>query len=285
MHDNKFNDKRMLKISLIIQPNLHMTIANYICALCLLGFVQTTVAKTIPNKPIVVFAAASLSNAISDIATLYTQTHGTAVKKSFAASSVLAKQIQRGAPADIYIAADQRWMNHLSKQRLIQANSRQNLITNRLALVVPLYRKNKTKFTNLAFKPSFAFSQSFNGKLCTGQVDTVPIGVYAKQALTHLNWWQSIKTRVVGAQNVRTALAYVERGECDAGIVYQTDGLVAKKAKIVGLFPQATHTPIRYPVALTLRAKSHAQHFIDFLFSPSAQTIFKKYGFQLITPA
>lgn len=252
--------------------------------LCLSVSFTIAAKKTNPDK-VVVFAAASLTNAITDISAAYQKHTGVQIKKSFASSSVLAKQIQRGAPAGIYISADQRWMNHLNKQGLIQTSSRQTLLANRLALIVPVKLANNPIWQSLQFNQTFKLSNAVQGRICTGQVDTVPIGVYAKQALTHLGWWSNTKSKLVGAQNVRTALAYVERGECQAGIVYQTDGMQSQKVKIVGLFPLQAHQPIHYPVALTKHANAAAIAFKQFLLSEQACQIFQQHGFQCLSPS
>lgn len=227
------------------------------------------------DNKVVVFAAASLTNAIMDIVAAYETTQQPiTIQTSFASSAALAKQITRGAPADIFISADQQWMNYLQSKRAIIANSRHDLLANHLVLIAP---KNKT--FQIDMNSSFAFAEQFKGRLCTGQVDAVPVGIYAKQALMQLDWWSSIKRRIVGAQNVRAALVYVERKECDAGIVYETDARISDKAVIVARFPANSHTPIRYPIALVNHANPQAKHFMRFLNSVQAKAIFEQYGF------
>lgn len=226
------------------------------------------------DDKVVVFAAASLTNAITDIAKAFEATHAIKIQKSFASSAALAKQITRGAPADIYLSADQQWMDYLHTKRFILPNSRQNLLANHLVLISPTQQTFEIEMLK-----GYPLAKQFKGRLCTGQVDSVPVGIYAKQALTHFNWWQSIKSRLVGAQNVRTALLYVERGECKAGIVYETDAKISNKVAILARFPTKSHTPIHYPVALVNNANPQAKMFMTFLNSAKAKAIFEQYGF------
>ena len=139
----------------------------------------------------------------------------------------------------------------------------------------------KGKGFQVRFDKAFDLSKAFDGRLCTGDIDSVPAGIYAKQSLTHLNWWNGIKTRIVGAQDVRAALVFVERGECAAGIVYATDAKISDKVEVIGTFPEDSHVPIVYPVALVASSKLTNTGYFDFLQSPTAFEIFKKYGFSL----
>jgi molybdate transport system substrate-binding protein len=251
-----------------------MPIKN-IYSLILIVFITTfSGISAASDHKVVVFAAASLTNAITDIAKAYEAKHAIKIQKSFASSAALAKQITRGAPADIYLSADQQWMDYLHTKRFITPNSRQDLLKNHLVLISPAQQSFNTKMVS-----GYPFAAQFKGKLCTGQVDSVPVGIYAKQALTHLNWWHSVKSRLVGAQSVRTALVYVERGECKAGIVYETDAKISNKVKIIARFPADSHTPIRYPMALVNNANPQAKDFMLFLNSAQASAIFKQYGF------
>ena len=228
---------------------------------------------------ITVFAAASLTNALSEISAQYEQEHAVKVAHSFAASSTLAKQIENGAPADIFISADTKWMNFLENKSLVNAASRKAFLSNKLVLIAP-----KGRQFNVTFNQTFNFAKAFNGKLCTGDVESVPAGIYAKQALSYYHWWSNIKTRVVGAQDVRGALSFVERGECAAGIVYETDAKVSNKVEVVGIFEQASHEAILYPMALVTnihkpKLNLEAEHYLDYLHTNKALAIFKKYGF------
>jgi molybdate transport system substrate-binding protein len=230
------------------------------------------------EEKLTVFAAASLTNALSEVDTQYEKESGVKIAHSFAASSTLAKQIESGAPADVFISADLKWMNYLQDKSLINKPSRKNLLGNELVLISP-----KDRVYEVRFDKGFEFAKSFEGRLCTGDVDSVPVGIYAKEALTNLGWWKDIKSRVVGAQDVRGALMFVERAECNLGIVYETDAKVSKKVDLVGVFPESTHAAVLYPVASTANAKPATSAYLTYLQSPEALNIFKKYGFN-ITP-
>jgi len=227
------------------------------------------------DQKITVFAAASLTNAITEIANAYENEKGVKIQTSFAASSTLAKQIEKGAPADIFMSADDKWMNYLQEKNLISAGNRANLLANNLVLIAP-----KGKTFKVEMDKSFNFSGAFNGRLCTGETDSVPVGIYAKQSLKNLNWWDSIKMRLVGTQDVRAALVFVERGECEAGIVYETDAKISGKVQTIASFPDASHDPISYPLALVKGANAEAAGFYDYLKSDKAKVIFIKYGFK-----
>lgn len=229
------------------------------------------------SEKVTVFAAASLTNALTDIGLQYEKEKTTHIVHSFAASSTLAKQIENGAPADIFIAADTKWMNYLQDKKLINAASRKEFLGNKLVLIAP-----KGRGFNVKFDKSFDFSKSFDGRLCTGDIDSVPAGIYAKDSLIYLNWWDGVKTRIVGTQDVRGALAFVERGECAAGIVYETDAKISNKVEIVAIFPEESHKPIVYPMAFVANAKNMSMDYFNYLQSPAALDMFKKYGFNLV---
>ncbi|NNH35276.1 molybdate ABC transporter substrate-binding protein [Acinetobacter sp. NIPH 2377] len=227
-----------------------------------------------------VYAAASLSNAMTDIAKIYQAQHPqTKIVPVFAASSALAKQVQAGASSDLFFSADQDWMNYLVQKNVIDLNLVTPLLFNQLVVISP-------ESLNIAFKArlDFNFAQSFKGHLCTGQMESVPVGKYAKQSLIQLNWFNSLKGRMVGTDDVRSALAFVERGECEVGIVYKTDALISQKIKIIGTFPANSHSLIVYPLALTKQGAKNkeAVQFEQFIKSSQrAKTIFQKYGFSL----
>ena len=227
-----------------------------------------------------IYAAASLSNAIADIAKQYqAQNPDIKIVPVFGASSALAKQIEAGAPSDLYFSADVDWMNYLVQKQKIPAKQVFNMLSNDLVLITP-------KAVNMQFKavPQFNFAKAFKGHLCTGQMESVPAGKYAKQSLTRLGWLNQLRGRIVGTDSVRSTLAFVERGECQVGIVYRTDALMSKKVKISGVFPARTHRPIVYPIALTRQGQKNqaAVQFSKFIqTSPRARQIFQKYGFKL----
>jgi molybdate transport system substrate-binding protein len=226
------------------------------------------------EQKLTVFAAASLTNAISDIANDYEKDKQINIKTSFASSSTLAKQIEKGAPAEIFISADAKWMNYLQDKNLVKIKSRVNLLGNQLVLIAP-----KGKSFKVNMDQGFNLAGAFSGKLCTGELESVPVGIYAKQSLKSLDWWDSIKMRIVGTQDVRAALVFVERAECDAGIVYATDAKTSSKVEKIAVFPETTHEPIVYPLALLNHASTQAVAFYDYLKSEKAKTIFAKYGF------
>lgn len=224
------------------------------------------------------YAAASLTDALTELSDAYQKQHpDIAIKKSFAGSSILAKQIENGAPADIFISADKDWANYLQKRGLLNDQSRKILLGNELVLVAP-----SASNVSILLDSAFNLNASFSGRLCMGDPAFVPAGKYAKQALTHYNWWVRIESRIVGTEDVRTALAFVERGECSLGIVYKTDAYLSKKVKVVATFPAASHTPIEYPGALTKNAGADSKGFWIFLQSDQAKAVFARYGFSLI---
>lgn len=248
---------------------------NLMIGVALFSLCNLTQAETVK-----VYAAASLTNVISDIAVVYKKQHPqTDIVPVFGASSALAKQIEAGAKSDLFFSADVDWMNYLIKKQMITENKSKALLSNQLVLISP-------KKLNIAFKaqPNFNFAQSFKGYVCTGQMESVPAGKYAKQSLIKLNWLDSLKGRIVGTDDVRSALAFVERGECDVGIVYKTDALISKKVKVIGTFPENSHHPILYPLALTQQGEKNgdAVQFEKFVkSSPQAKIIFQKYGFSI----
>ena len=246
---------------------------NFIISFAFACFTNHAIAE----QKITLFAAASLTNAISEIVTDYESANPQKIQISLAASSMLAKQIESGAPADIFISADTKWMNYLQDKDLLKTDSKVNLLGNRLVLIAP-----KGKSFKVDFKPEFNFANAFAGKLCTGEVESVPAGIYAKQSLKALNWWESIKARIVGSQDVRAALTLVERAECDAGIVYETDAKVTEKVVTIAAFPDASHDAIVYPLSLTKNAKPEASGFYNYLKSEKAKAVFIKYGFTVL---
>lgn len=225
-----------------------------------------------------IYAAASLSNALTAIAQQYqAQNPDIKIVPIFGASSALAKQIEAGAPSDLYFSADVDWMNYLVQKQKIPAKQVFNMLSNDLVLITP-------KAVNMQFKavPQFNFAKAFQGHLCTGHMESVPAGKYAKQSLTKLGWLSSLNGRIVGTDDVRSALAFVERGECQAGIVYRTDALISSKVKITGIFPNHTHQPIIYPLALTQQGvtKPEAVKFYRYLKDHAqSKMLFKHYGF------
>lgn len=245
---------------------------RYVAGLICLGLSTLSMA----GERVTVYAAASLTNAVSEIASQYTKAHGIKVVGAYAASSALAKQIDSGAPADVFISADQNWMNYLQDKQKILPGTRKDLLQNRLVLIAPQGRGFKVEA-----RQGFDLSQAFDGRLCTGDTESVPVGIYARQTLQSLGWWNALKSRIVGTQDVRAALAFVERGECAAGIVYETDARISTRTEIVTVLPDEGHDPVTYPVAVVTGARPQAQAFVDYLSSPAAGAIFEKYGFTI----
>lgn len=230
-------------------------------------------------QELTVFAAASLQNAFEDVARLYRAQTGRAVRFSFAASSALARQIEQGAPAAIFASADEAWMDYLQQRDLIVAATRAPLVGNRLVLVVPAARAAQVEL-----RPGFDFARLLgpDGRWTTGDPRSVPAGRYARQALTQLGVWSFAETRLVRAENVRVALAFVERGEAAAGVVYATDAALSGKVRVAGVFPEDSHAPIVYPIAAVARNDSAAaRDFLRFLQSAAARDVYRRYGFSV----
>jgi molybdate transport system substrate-binding protein len=255
----------------IFKPPVRLLVA-WVVALVQAGAVHADA----PRKPeILVFAAASLTNVLGELSTDWQKKSDVPVKLSFAASSVLARQIEAGGKADVFISADQEWMDYLQSRGLIEEATRRNLVANRLVLIAPADSKIELKIA-----PGFPLVAALDGRrLATGDPDTVPVGRYARSALTSLGLWEAIQDRLVRADNVRSAMMFVARGEVPLGIVYTTDALVDPKVRIVDAFPANTHAPIDYPVAMVNGAHAQARHFIEFLASRGAREAWKKYGF------
>jgi molybdate transport system substrate-binding protein len=228
-------------------------------------------------ETLTVFAAASMTNAMQDIGTLWQAAGHPKIAFSFASSSVLALQIEHGAPANLFISADEKWMDELAAHNLIVGLSRSDLVGNTLVLVEP----NKTlKPIDLAKGTNLMAVLGRNGRLAVGDPGHVPAGIYAKQALTALGLWPSLKAHLAPADSVRSALRLVETGEAPAGIVYGTDVKIAPLLGVAGTFPAATHDPIRYPTALVAANNTaDARAFLAFIHTPAAEDVFSHYGF------
>jgi molybdate transport system substrate-binding protein len=235
--------------------------------------------RTSSDTDVVVFAAASLKNALDALNKQWQQESGKKGVISFAASSALAKQIEQGAPAAVFISADLAWMDYLQKKDLIDTSSRLNLLGNRLVLIAP---KDKAKPVEITAGFNLA-GLIGDGRLAVGQVDSVPAGKYAKQALTSLGIWDSVSGKLAQAENVRAALLLVSRGEAPAGIVYQTDAAADKNVTIIGTFPEGSHPAIIYPAALTKNGTGEAaKSFLDYLKSDKAKPVFEAEGFTVL---
>ncbi|HEY3908697.1 MAG TPA: molybdate ABC transporter substrate-binding protein [Stellaceae bacterium] len=251
-----------------------MTAAAAMAALALL--VGPAPAQT---SGVLVFAAASLKNALDDVDTSYQRQTGKHVTASLAASSTLAKQIANGAPADIFISADLAWMDYLAKRHLIKPGTRKDLLGNELVLIAPTDSTLRVKIA-----PGFPLAKLLaGGKLAMADTSAVPAGKYGKAALAKLGVWAAVAGQIAQAENVRAALELVALKEAPLGIVYRTDAAVEPNVKVVGVFPDDTHPPIIYPVALTAASTSpDAPGFLAYLESPKTAALFEKQGFKVL---
>src|SRR5262249_11298956 len=233
------------------------------------------------DKAITVFAAASMKNALDDINAAFTKSTGIKVVASYAASSALMKQIEQGAPADVFASADLDWMDYGSQKRLINDATRVNLLGNQLVLIAP----KDSKLDNVTIGPRFDLAKlAGDGRIVTGDVQAVPVGKYAKAALEKLGSWDAASSKFAMTENVRAALTLVARGEAPLGIVYATDAKVEPRVKIVGTFPADSHPEIVYPVAATATAKPEADTYLRYLRSAAAKAVFEQYGFVSLIP-
>jgi len=224
-----------------------------------------------------------MNNALNEVDAAFTKKTGVKVVASYAASSALMKQIEQGAPADVFVSADVNWMDYGAQRNLVRNDTRIDLLGNRLVLIAP----KDAKIGDITIAPGFDLAAlAGNGRIATGDVRAVPAGLYAKAALEKLGIWAAVEPKLAMAENVRAALILVVRGEAPLGIVYATDAMVEPNVKIVGVFPEDSHPPIVYPAALTANVKPDAAQYLAFLRSQAAKSIFEFYGFSfLIKPA
>jgi molybdate transport system substrate-binding protein len=235
-------------------------------------------APGVAGEKITVFAAASLTDALGKLDAAYTARTGVAVVASFASSSTLARQIEAGAPAQLFLSADNKWMDELAGKGLIEPASRISALGNRLALIAP----SDSAAGPLAIDRALDWNRLLgaDGHLAVGDPDHVPAGIYAKEALTSLGAWTQLQPRLARAGDVRGALALVEHGDAPLGIVYVTDARISPKVKIVGVFPESSHSPIVYPFAIVKGAASPAvEAYFRFLTGAEARSVFASYGF------
>lgn len=242
-----------------------------------LAFLLPGAAWGQPAAPVTVFAAASLTDSLTAVADAYKSRTGITVRLSFGASSTLARQIDQGAQADIFFSADTTWMDYLQKNGRIAESSRKDFLGNRLVLIAATDAPPNPKIA-----PGFDLAGALGaGRLALADPASVPAGKYARETLTALGVWDSVASRIAPAENVRVALEYVARGNAPYGIVYATDAKVTPGVRVAGTFPESSHTPIVYPVALTKDASPGAKEFLAFLMSAQARAIFQKAGFTL----
>src|ERR1700710_2101034 len=256
-------------------------LSAYVVALSILCGSSYSPALALDNS-LTVFAAASMKNALDDVDAAYAAKTGVKISASYAASSALAKQIEQGAPADIFVSADTDWMDYATTKKNINEPTRVNLLGNSIVLIAP----RDSKIENVTIGQGFDLSKlAGDGKIATGDVKAVPVGKYAKAALEKLGAWTAAEPKFAMAESVRAALTLVARGEAALGIVYATDAKVEPGVKIVGTFPANSHPPIIYPVAATATAKAETSDYLAFLRSSAAKTILEKYGFTfLVSP-
>jgi molybdate transport system substrate-binding protein len=224
---------------------------------------------------LLVFAAASLTDVLEELSTRWTRSSGVPVKLSFAASSVLARQVEAGGKADVFVSADQEWMDYLARRGLIDTRTRRNLAGNRLVLIAPADSK-----VELRIAPGFDLVGALKGgRLATGDPEIVPVGRYARSSLRSLGVWDAVAGRLVRADGVRSAMMFVSRGAVPLGIVYATDALVDRNVRIVDTFPEASHAPITYPGAAINTARPEAAAYLGYLSGAEAAATWKKFGF------
>jgi molybdate transport system substrate-binding protein len=251
-------------------------LAAFAAALAIAVAPQTAAAQ---DQSITVFAAASMKNALDDVDAAFTKKTGIKIVVSYDASSALMKQIEGGAPADVFVSADLKWMDYGAQKKLIKDDTRVNLLGNELVLIAG----KDSKIGNVTIKPGFDLAGlAGDGRIATGDVKAVPVGIYAQAALQKLGVWSSVEPKMAMAANVRAALILVARGEAPLGIVYSTDAKVEPGVKVVGVFPEDSHEPIIYPAAATTGAKPEATQYLAFLRSATAKPIFESYGFNLL---
>jgi molybdate transport system substrate-binding protein len=232
------------------------------------------------QESVTVFAAASLKNALDDVDATFSRTTGVKVTASYEASSALVRQIEQGAPADVLISADLRWMDYAQEHALIRPDTRFNLLGNRLVLIAA----EDSRLADVAIGPGFDLAGlAGRGRIAVADVEAVPAGRYAKAALQKLGAWTAAEPKLAQAANVRAALAFVARGETQVGIVYETDAKIEPKVKVVGVFPDGSYPPAIYPAAATAGGKRDpAARYLVFLRTEAARAIFERYGFSVL---
>ncbi len=258
---------RMFARKMLLTAILTLTLA--------LGFQAT--ARGSELETVTVFAAASTTDAINDIGKMFSDKRMGKFVPSFASSSTLAKQIENGAPANVFISADQKWMDYLAEKKMIVPASRVDLLGNRIVLIAPA----DSPAQKVEIRPGFELVRLLgDGRLAMGDPDHVPVGTYGKQALEKLGIWKDVEPKVARSKDVRAALTLVERGEAPFGVVYATDAAITDKVKVVGTFPEDTHPPIVYPAALVIgKDTPGAKSFLNLLKGKEARAVFEKYGF------
>ena len=246
-------------------------------AICLCMLTGTALCAEVIHA----FAGASLTHALQDVGKAFTEKNGCEVRFSFAASSTLARQIEQGAPADVYLSANPMWMDYLEARGLVEGATRVDLLGNALVVVCP-----KGEAVHIEPRRGFDFSGTFKGRLAVADPSHVPAGIYAKQALQWLGWWDGVADRLARGQTVRAALVYVERRACPVGVVYATDAEVSSLVRVVARIPREACGPIVYPGAVIKgHGQAAARQFMDYLQSAEAAEIFQRAGFLPLIPS
>jgi molybdate transport system substrate-binding protein len=256
-----------------------MTVIRCSLAAVVIAALAWNSAALAQSKDLLVFGAASLKNALDAANAQYQSGSGHKVVVSYGASSALAKQIENGAPADIFISADRDWMDYVAERKLIKPETRFDLLGNKLVLIAPA-----GSTVNLTIAPNFPLAQTLgNDRLAMADPGAVPAGKYGKAALAALGVWPSVANKIAPAQDVRATLLLVARGEAPLGIVYQTDAAADRGVRIVGAFPETSHPPIIYPIAVTaVSGHPDAAGYVNFLKSPAAKPAFERQGFVVL---
>jgi molybdate transport system substrate-binding protein len=230
-------------------------------------------------QELTVFAAASLTDAMKDVSAQWVKAGHQPLRMSFGSSSTLARQIEQGAPADLFASADEKWMDYLAAKNLIVTDTRKDLLGNDLVLVVPA---DKPQHLTIGAGFDLMALLGPNGRLAVGDPAHVPVGIYAEQALKKLGLWEGVEARLARTDDVRSGLLLVERGEAPAGIVYATDASVSKGVMVAGTFPASSHDPVTYPFAVTKAGDTaEARALLTFLSGPQARAVFVQRGFKV----
>ncbi|MDO5505094.1 MAG: molybdate ABC transporter substrate-binding protein [Pseudoxanthomonas suwonensis] len=251
-----------------------------VCLLALLSLTACSppspLSTVAPDAAVRVHAAASLAEVMEDAAGLWEARGHPRPEVLLAGSSTLARQINAGAPGDVFVSADVSWMDAVEQAGRLRSGSRVDLVGNRLVLIAP-----RGRVPQVQMLPEFAIADAFEGRLCTGEPGVVPIGIHARDALQHLRWWDALQPRIVGTDDVRAALNFVERGECALGIVYATDAAASDRVDVVGEFPVDSHGPVIYPMAVLQQASDQGEAFARFLRSDAqVRAAFERRGFR-----
>ena len=258
-----------MNLSALLRPVVAAT-------LLLAGTLAPSAVRAQSDAGLTVFAAASLKESLDEAAATYQKQTGVPVRVSYAASSALARQIEQGAPADVFFSADLEWMDYLQQRSKLEVATRRSLLGNQLVLVAPKASKARVDLK----RPATLLAALGGGRLAVGQTQTVPAGKYAKASLESLSLWEGVKARLAESESVRAALMLVARGETPLGIVYASDAKAEPNVRVLATFPEESHPPIVYPVAALRGARStQATQFVQWLASPAADAIFQRRGF------